>query len=149
MPYIYKEDGTTPMSGLFARSVADVYVKAHGKGFCSKSCAQRGANNSTWKGDKAGYGSFHQRVYRARGRAFGCTVCGDNSRSRCMTGRTSLGTMPTLMITLRCASSAIVSTIEPVIRIVVGGFIPGSASRSSREDERDDDPEGCGRRAWC
>lgn len=32
--------------------------------------------NDAWKGDGAGYAAFHDRVYRARGKAFRCEECG-------------------------------------------------------------------------
>lgn len=39
---------------------------------------QRGEKNSSWKGENAQYGSFHQRVKDNRGRAkdYGCCICG-------------------------------------------------------------------------
>lgn len=46
---------------------------------------QYGSNNSSWKGENALYGSFHQRVKYGRGKAkdYGCSVCGtkDNNKS--------------------------------------------------------------------
>lgn len=52
------------------------YVGDNGSRFCSKHCSQVGANNSVWRGNAASYSSCHSRVYRERGSAFGCTVCG-------------------------------------------------------------------------
>ena len=37
---------------------------------------QRGANNSTWKGDNATYAAFHHRVEAARGKPDKCNRCG-------------------------------------------------------------------------
>ena len=39
---------------------------------------QYGENNSSWKGERAKYGSFHQRVKDNRGRAkdYACIICG-------------------------------------------------------------------------
>jgi hypothetical protein len=37
---------------------------------------QRGALNHTWAGNKATYLAAHKRVYRTRGKAFGCGKCG-------------------------------------------------------------------------
>lgn len=37
---------------------------------------QRGAKNSSWKGDRASYKAMHQRLYATRGRPFPCSVCG-------------------------------------------------------------------------
>jgi hypothetical protein len=44
---------------------------------------QNGQNNSSWKGDAALYGSFHQRVKYARGKAknYICSVCGTKNKS--------------------------------------------------------------------
>lgn len=45
---------------------------------------QRGEKNSSWKGEKALYGSYHQRVKSNRGRAsdYGCCVCGAKGQGR-------------------------------------------------------------------
>ncbi len=45
---------------------------------------QRGEKNSSWKGEKALYGSFHQRVKDNRGRArdYGCCVCGTKAQNQ-------------------------------------------------------------------
>lgn len=37
---------------------------------------QRGAKNSSWKGDQASYQALHLRLYSTRGRPFPCSVCG-------------------------------------------------------------------------
>ena len=37
---------------------------------------QRGVNNSSWKGDKAGYAAFHRRLYSKYGKPTKCTQCG-------------------------------------------------------------------------
>lgn len=45
---------------------------------------QRGEKNSSWKGEYAKYGSFHQRVNDNRGRArdYGCCICGTKDQSK-------------------------------------------------------------------
>jgi len=40
------------------------------------SIAQSGENGNNWKGDKTKYRSLHERVYRVRGKADRCDVCG-------------------------------------------------------------------------
>lgn len=40
--------------------------------FCSTVCSQSGENNSSWRGEDAGYVSKHARVYRLRGKAISC-----------------------------------------------------------------------------
>lgn len=47
-------------------------VKAHGKGFCSKSCAQRGAENSMAKKTPDNYNGVHNRLHSAQGKASSC-----------------------------------------------------------------------------
>lgn len=37
---------------------------------------QTGPKNGTWKGDKASYDAFHERVKRRRGKPSNCTRCG-------------------------------------------------------------------------
>ena len=43
---------------------------------------QFGENNSSWKGDRAGYKALHYRLYKARGRPQKCEVCGCSKRNR-------------------------------------------------------------------
>ena len=45
---------------------------------------QRGEKNSSWKGENAKYGSFHQRVKGNRGRAkdYGCCICGTTDTNK-------------------------------------------------------------------
>lgn len=45
---------------------------------------QFGTNNSSWKGKSALYGSFHQRVKYARGKAkdYGCAICGTRDKNK-------------------------------------------------------------------
>ena len=43
---------------------------------------QRGAKNSTWKGDDAGYQALHLRVERARGKEKRCEECGTTEQSK-------------------------------------------------------------------
>ncbi len=57
------------------------YVGRKGSQFCSYQCSKAGHRNPTWKGDDADYVSLHARVYRARGKAFGCSVCGTTEAS--------------------------------------------------------------------
>jgi hypothetical protein len=58
-------------------------VFAKGKGFCSRSCAAKGARpwiegekNGRWLGNDAGYQAMHIRVYKLRGKADHCSKCG-------------------------------------------------------------------------
>lgn len=46
----------------------------------SKPRSQHGKDNSNWKGDKAGYGAFHQRLYANQ--ANRCEVCGTTDKSK-------------------------------------------------------------------
>ena len=43
---------------------------------------QVGANNSSWKGDDAGYAALHYRVQKVRGKAVKCDVCGHSDSDR-------------------------------------------------------------------
>lgn len=54
-------------------------VRLGGQGYCSKECASKhrtGEAHPAWKGDEAGYHPKHARVYRVRGKADHCSVCG-------------------------------------------------------------------------
>ena len=56
----------------------DAWIQAR-RDFCSYKCSKTGPLNPQWKGDDASYLAFHNRVYRERGKAFGCSVCGNDS----------------------------------------------------------------------
>ncbi len=47
--------------------------------YCSYKCSKTGPLNPKWKGDEAGYISYHARVYRERGKASSCSVCGEDN----------------------------------------------------------------------
>lgn len=80
--YRYDASGKHPQEEVVCELCGTKAWVKKGSRFCSKSCAQKGKNNSTWKGDEAGYVSMHARVYRLRGKAFGCTVCGANDPAK-------------------------------------------------------------------
>lgn len=49
------------------------------KGYKARAAAKRnqtGANNSSWKGDKATYAALHYRVEAQRGKPSECSICG-------------------------------------------------------------------------
>lgn len=43
---------------------------------------QRGRNNDSWRGGKAGYAAFHYRLRALRGRPKRCEVCGTSSPAK-------------------------------------------------------------------
>lgn len=51
------------------------WIQKH-RNYCSYACSKTGPLNPQWKGDEAGYLACHQRVYRERGVAVGCSTCG-------------------------------------------------------------------------
>lgn len=58
------------------------FMRKHG--IAARKAAKRdqsGARNHMWKGPSAHYKTLHQRVYRARGKAFGCSRCGIKARA--------------------------------------------------------------------
>lgn len=55
-------------------------VKAHGKGFCSKSCAQRGPENSMAKRTPDNYNGIHNIVHKVLGKASSCVWGCESSR---------------------------------------------------------------------
>lgn len=70
---MYPKGGKHPHEWINCTSCGErALVRAHGKGFCSVRCAQSGENNSTWRGDDAGYTAVHGRVYRAKSKATSC-----------------------------------------------------------------------------
>jgi hypothetical protein len=72
--YIYIESDPKHPREWIVCSVCgkDALVKAHGKGFCSKSCAQKGANNSMVTGKPNEYLGLHLRLNAERGKADHC-----------------------------------------------------------------------------
>lgn len=47
-----------------------------------KNLNQTGENNSSWKGDDAGYAALHYRVYKAKGKPQKCDECGSKDKRR-------------------------------------------------------------------
>lgn len=43
---------------------------------------QRGENNDSWKGDKAGKQAFHRRLYARYGKPVKCSTCGTQDKSK-------------------------------------------------------------------
>jgi hypothetical protein len=73
--YIYTpEDPKHPREWITCRQCGkEALVKAHGKGFCSKSCAQSGANNSmVTRAPDDDYAVRHHDIARLRGKADSC-----------------------------------------------------------------------------
>ena len=44
--------------------------------------AQRGIKSHNWKGNEAGYGAKHNRIYRLKGKANKCVICGVLGKKR-------------------------------------------------------------------
>lgn len=65
--YIYKADGKQPYEYKTCPTCGETKLLATEKTFCSYRCSKMGALNPQWKGNNAGYLSFHGRVYRRLG----------------------------------------------------------------------------------
>lgn len=68
--------------GTTQKVVWRLFKNAHYKCRVAKKRNQTGKNNSSWKGDNAGYKALHYRVYKAKGRPQKCEVCGYSKKDR-------------------------------------------------------------------
>lgn len=62
--------------------ISRVMKKLGIKARVAKKRNQTGANNHSWKGNKAGYAAFHVRVEVARGKPQMCEVCGETRKQK-------------------------------------------------------------------
>lgn len=80
-------------SGKTQKEIADIYgvsqafisrlmKKLRIKARVAKKRNQTGANNDSWKGDKAGYAALHYRVEKARGKPKYCEKCKTTTAKR-------------------------------------------------------------------